>query len=92
MLFAGNGVKVEMDQNLCHGAHSMWLRFLNSRIAGKMRCFARGQVSFWPVADMTEDGSDVRFWGESGHTSGPAERRQMTQSGHHVASPQFPMC
>jgi hypothetical protein len=30
---------------------------------------------------MTEDGSDVRFWGESGHASGPAERRQMTHSG-----------
>jgi hypothetical protein len=35
MLFDGNGVKVEMDQKLCHGAHSIWLRFLNSRKAGK---------------------------------------------------------
>jgi len=66
MLFAGNGIKVEMDQKLCHGAHSMWLRFLNSRIAGKMTCFARGEVSFWPKADMPRQLGDVCFWTRSG--------------------------
>jgi DNA invertase Pin-like site-specific DNA recombinase len=41
MLFAGNGVKVEMDQKLCHGAHSMWLRF---QMCGVFAEFERAMI------------------------------------------------
>jgi hypothetical protein len=47
---------------------------------------------YWPLADMPPRAANVRFRGYSRHTFNAQGCQLLTQSGHHVASPQFPMC